>query len=87
MIANQRGIYGDMNRKFSTISKDDKDLKNIEKIKSLILDKKVDLILNLHDGHGFIDKTMKMRFLIQELGVKQLLLTKIKYTLWKNLEI
>ena len=53
MIANQRGIYGDMNRKFSTISKDDKDLKNIEKIKSLILDKKVDLILNLHDGHGF----------------------------------
>lgn len=53
MTANARGIYGDMNRKFSTLAKDDPDIKNVEKIKSLILDKKVDLVLNLHDGHGF----------------------------------
>ncbi len=72
MIANQRGIYGDMNRKFSTISKDDKDLKNIEKIKSLILDKKVDLILNLHDGHGFYRQNYENAiFNPSSLGVKQ----------------
>jgi len=53
MIANTRGLYKDMNRKFSTIDKKDPDFKNIETIKSLILNKDVDLILNLHDGHGF----------------------------------
>ncbi|WP_418180413.1 M99 family carboxypeptidase catalytic domain-containing protein [Aliarcobacter lanthieri] len=57
MIANQRGIYKDMNRKFSTISQDDPDLKNVQKIKDLILDKQVDLVLNLHDGHGFYRQT------------------------------
>ncbi|WP_418185391.1 M99 family carboxypeptidase catalytic domain-containing protein [Aliarcobacter vitoriensis] len=57
MIANQRGIYKDMNRKFSNIDKTDPDYKNVQKIKELILDKKVDLVLNLHDGHGFYRQT------------------------------
>ena len=57
MIANQRGIYKDMNRKFSSILPNDPDYKNIEKIKELILDKNVDLVLNLHDGHGFYRQT------------------------------
>lgn len=57
MIANQRGIYKDMNRKFSILDKNDPDYKNIERIKELILDKNVDLVLNLHDGHGFYRQT------------------------------
>ncbi|MFX4232475.1 M99 family carboxypeptidase catalytic domain-containing protein [Aliarcobacter butzleri] len=57
IIANQRGIYNDMNRKFSVIEKDDPDYFIIERVKKIILDKKVDLILNLHDGHGFYRKT------------------------------
>ncbi len=56
MMAGQRGIYKDMNRKFSKIDKKDPDYNNIQKIKGLITDKKVDLILNLHDGHGFYRK-------------------------------
>ncbi|MCG3662383.1 hypothetical protein L5F37_03095 [Aliarcobacter butzleri] len=57
IIANQRGIYNDMNRKFSLIEKDDPDYFIIERVKKIILDKKVDLILNLHDGHGFYRET------------------------------
>ncbi|MFA6741462.1 MAG: M99 family carboxypeptidase catalytic domain-containing protein [Arcobacteraceae bacterium] len=53
IMANSRGIYGDMNRKFSSIDETDNDFITINKIKNIILDKKVDLILNLHDGHGF----------------------------------
>lgn len=53
ILANNRGIYGDMNRKFNVIDKNDNDLITINKIKEIILDKRVDLILNLHDGFGF----------------------------------
>ncbi|MDD2896614.1 MAG: M99 family carboxypeptidase catalytic domain-containing protein [Aliarcobacter sp.] len=53
IMANNRGIYGDMNRKFNVIDKNDNDLLTINKIKEIILDKRVDLILNLHDGFGF----------------------------------
>ncbi len=53
MMANSRGINGDMNRKFANISKDDKDYKIVEDIKKIIAKPEVDLILNLHDGHGF----------------------------------
>lgn len=52
-IRNVRGLYGDMNRKFAYISKNDPDYKIVQDIKKLILNPKVDLILNLHDGHGF----------------------------------
>ena len=53
---NSRGIHGDMNRKFSTLKKDDKDAKTINEIKNIILENKVSLVLNLHDGHGFYRK-------------------------------
>lgn len=53
IMANNRGIYGDMNRKFSVIDKNDEDLISVNKIKELILEKNVHLILNLHDGYGF----------------------------------
>jgi len=56
IIANERGVYGDMNRKFATIKGDDKDKAIVADIKKVITDKKVDLILNLHDGHGFYRK-------------------------------
>lgn len=56
IIANKRGIYGDMNRKFHKISKNDPDYKIVNEIKSLILREDVDFILNLHDGHGFYRK-------------------------------
>jgi len=52
----RRGIHGDMNRKFSHIKKEDKDLPIIKEIKEIILEKKVSLVLNLHDGHGFYRK-------------------------------
>lgn len=53
IIANTRGIYGDMNRKFSVIDKNDPDFEIIKRVKTIILDKEVDLVLNLHDGYGF----------------------------------
>lgn len=53
IVANKRGVYGDMNRKFADISQSDKDFKIVSDIKKLILEPQVDIILNLHDGHGF----------------------------------
>lgn len=53
IIQRSRGIYGDMNRKFLTLPKSDPEYAQIERIKSIILNKQVDLILNLHDGSGF----------------------------------
>jgi len=56
ILRNERGIHGDMNRKFSVMKEDDKDKAIVEGIKKIILEKKVSLILNLHDGHGFYRK-------------------------------
>ena len=53
IVRSSRGVYGDLNRKFSAISNNDPEYEAIRKIKSIILDKQVDLILNLHDGSGF----------------------------------
>ena len=53
IMANNRGIYGDMNRKFNLVDKKDEDFLTVSKIKELILEKNVHLILNLHDGYGF----------------------------------
>ncbi len=53
IIKRSRGISGDMNRKFSKISKKDPDYDTVSKIKTLITDPKVALIVNLHDGSGF----------------------------------
>ena len=56
ILRNRRGIHGDMNRKFSVIKKNDKDMKIIKEIKNIILAPQVSLVLNLHDGHGFYRK-------------------------------
>ncbi len=53
IMANRRGIHGDMNRKFAGIKKGDKDKKIVDEVKKIILSKNVSLVLNLHDGHGF----------------------------------
>ena len=53
IINRSRGVYGDMNRKFSTIKESDPERGTIKKIKEIILDKNVTLVLNLHDGSGF----------------------------------
>jgi hypothetical protein len=52
-VTNSRGLYGDMNRKFAYIKKNDKDFRIVRDIKKIITNPKVDLVLNLHDGHGF----------------------------------
>jgi len=57
----RRGIHGDMNRKFAHIKKNDKDIEIVEEIKKIILNPKVSLILNLHDGHGFYRKKSQGR--------------------------
>lgn len=53
IIKRSRGPYGDMNRKFADISKDDPDYEAIQKIKSYIKDPDVKMVVNLHDGSGF----------------------------------
>jgi len=42
-----------MDRKFAFIKQQDKDFQIVHDIKQLILNKQVNLILNLHDGHRF----------------------------------
>lgn len=59
ILMNSRGIHGDMNRKFSNIPENDPDFDSVSEIKKLITDPSVDLILNLHDGHGFYRKEYK----------------------------
>ncbi|MGE4294486.1 MAG: M99 family carboxypeptidase catalytic domain-containing protein [Campylobacterales bacterium] len=53
IIKNRRGIYGDMNRKFAKVEKNDPDYASVQRIKEVVLDPRVDLVINLHDGHGF----------------------------------
>jgi len=53
IIKFKRGVYGDMNRKFAYVSPKDRDYKIVKDIQKIITNPKVDLILNLHDGHGF----------------------------------
>jgi len=59
IVKNNRGINGDMNRKFSIINESDKDKKTVEEIKKIITQTNVSLVLNLHDGNGFYRKTDK----------------------------
>ena len=53
IIKRSRGPFGDLNRKFAKLSKDDPEYGLIQRIKSYIKDPHVALILNLHDGSGF----------------------------------
>jgi hypothetical protein len=51
--ADQRGVNGDMNRKFADIDPKDPDFKIVTDVKKILLEKQVTAIINLHDGHGF----------------------------------
>jgi len=57
IIKRSRGPFGDMNRKFATLSKDDPEYETVQRIKKYIKDDHVKLILNLHDGSGFYRPT------------------------------
>lgn len=59
IMMNSRGVNGDMNRKFADIDINDMDYQIVEELKKIITDPQVDLILNLHDGHGFYRKEYK----------------------------
>ncbi|MCW9023445.1 MAG: succinylglutamate desuccinylase/aspartoacylase family protein [Gammaproteobacteria bacterium] len=56
IIKRSRGVHGDMNRKFLHLNQNDPEYNAVQKIKSIILEKQVDLILNLHDGSGFYNE-------------------------------
>ncbi len=56
IISRSRGIYGDMNRKFSSLRDTDPEYQTIARIKAIIENKQVGMILNLHDGSGFYNK-------------------------------
>ena len=56
IIERSRGPFGDMNRKFAYISKEDPDYYDVKRIKELIKKPEVKLILNLHDGSGYFRK-------------------------------
>ena len=53
IIRRSRGPYGDMNRKFAKLSTNDHDYHSIEKMKKIIKDDSVKMVINLHDGSGF----------------------------------
>lgn len=53
IIKRSRGVHGDMNRKFKDIPDKDPEYQLVQKIKKIIRDEQVDIILNLHDGSGF----------------------------------
>ena len=57
IIKCSRGLHGDMNRKFASLSESDPEYSTVEKIKKIILDEQVDMVLNLHDGWGFYRPT------------------------------
>jgi hypothetical protein len=56
IMMNSRGVNGDMNRKFADIDSNDADYPIVDELKKIMTDPQVDLILNLHDGHGFYRK-------------------------------
>ncbi len=53
IIKRNRGPFGDMNRKFAKLSKKDPDYKSIERMKKIIKNSNIKLVVNLHDGSGF----------------------------------
>ncbi len=53
IIKRSRGLHGDMNRKFETLSPSDPEYPQVSRIKKIITEPQVDLVLNLHDGSGF----------------------------------
>ncbi len=56
IIKKSRGPFGDMNRKFASLSANDPDYESIQRIKRYITSPNVKVVLNLHDGSGFYRK-------------------------------
>ena len=53
ILQRNRGPYGDMNRKFAALSPTDPEYALVMRLKGILLEPQVDLILNLHDGSGW----------------------------------
>ncbi|MDR2825331.1 MAG: succinylglutamate desuccinylase/aspartoacylase family protein [Deltaproteobacteria bacterium] len=53
IVHSSRGLHGDMNRKFATLSRQDPEYQTIQHIQELIQTPQVDLVINMHDGSGF----------------------------------
>jgi hypothetical protein len=53
IIKRSRGPNGDLNRKFNKLPKDDPDYALVQRMKEIIQDKSVKMVVNLHDGSGF----------------------------------
>lgn len=84
IVKNSRGINGDINRKFAKIETKDKDFDTVAEVKKLILNPKVDLTLNLHDGQGFyrdrqIDKNFNPKAWGQATIIDQQQISNAKY--------
>jgi hypothetical protein len=89
----KRGLNGDMNRKFNKINKNDKDYKVVTKIKQLIKSKNVNLVLNLHDGHGYYRHRWKNHLFNQKAWGQSLIIDQekidknIKFNELKNIAL
>ena len=57
IVRDQRGVKGDMNRKFADFSEKDSDSKIVNILKKFIAES--DYLLNLHDGSGFYSEKWK----------------------------
>lgn len=57
IIRCSRGVYGDMNRKFADLDPGDPEYDAVQNIKKIITDRRVDVVLHLHDGWGFYSPT------------------------------
>lgn len=57
ILQRSRGLFGDMNRKFAALPEKDPEYATVTRIKSVLMDDAVDLVLNLHDGSGFYSPT------------------------------
>ncbi len=53
IIYRQRGVHGDMNRKFAALNPNDPEYETVRRIQNIILDEQVDIVINMHDGSGF----------------------------------
>jgi len=89
IIKRSRGVYGDMNRKFLNIPVNDPEYQTIRKIKSIITDQQIYMILNLHDGSGFynskyVDKNENSRRWGQSIVIDQ---ATIESEAFGNLEV
>ncbi len=62
IIERSRGVHGDMNRKFADLDSKDPQYAIVSRIKELIRDPKVCMVLNLHDGSGFYRKKYQDRW-------------------------